>query len=608
MAWMDLRGAAARVRPSLLAVVAVVAYLVGVGARWAYILVTHHPRNFVQSDAMPIMALAEILADRHGRQQFFHTIWPPGASAFFALTVRFDPTLGAAAGWQFVLSCLVPLLVGHATRLACGARAGWIALTMAALHFGFIHYGGFFLAEQLVQFAVALALWTSVMAMVVPARWRMAAALISGAAWGLAFSFRPNALPIALFAGAWLALRWWRRGRRQALLALGGAAVGLLLVLVPLAHRCTLLLGKFCPGSSNFAMNVALGHAPEVAGLYFKPQGSRYAGGPDVWYPPARLHHGYRGSAEVPASLYETAAVLAWVKDRFLEEPVEFVVASVGNVFDLFGSAYWPDNYAYIPARRATVWKQLILFLVLAPGLVVWGLNLRRMIKGQDLGDREAFFTAVIGGLFLLAAASLGEARYRIPFDAFFIVLAARGWAGVRERPVPGGRVLPAGIVASATILTIALVALLATAHPRLLLAARLFGDPTGHGGAGSLEQRRLWEMGPARPEGSAWNGPGNVVFRCQPGCPELTIDLQGLRRSGHVEVSSDHNDRYEMVFLNRGASVGRLAWGAFEGAGGLRVLRLEVPARAQDAGYDTLAVRPLYGDGQYSVGHLLLY
>src|SRR4029079_11643183 len=99
----------------------------------------HHPRHFVRSDALPILALAQVLADPTAQQQFLHTIWPPGASAFFALNLVFDPTLGSAAGWQFVLSSLVPLLVAQAARWAHGARAGWIALALASLHFGFIH-------------------------------------------------------------------------------------------------------------------------------------------------------------------------------------------------------------------------------------------------------------------------------------------------------------------------------------------------------------------------------------------------------------------------------------------------------------------------------------
>jgi hypothetical protein len=163
-------------------------------------------------------------------------------------------------------------------------------------------------------------------------------------------------------------------------------------------------------------------------------------------------------------------------------------------------------------------------------------------------------------------------------------------------------------VAASAALLGLAIVALVATAHPRLLLAPRMFAGPPGRPAPVLQGTLKLSQLGAVRAPGVPWNAPGNVVFQCQPRCPELRVDLEGEQHAAQVEVSTDHNDRYELLFYRQGRSVGRVAWGAFEGAGGLRVLRLEVPPEAQKAGYDTLAVRPLYGDGQYGLGHLRLF
>ncbi len=108
----------------------------------------------------------------------------------------------------------MPLLIAHAARLSSGDRPGDIALVMASAHFGFIHYGGFFLSEQLFQFTVVAALWLTVLAARLHTslpRWRLIAAGGSGIAWGLAALFRPNVLPVAAVAGLWLAVRWLRR-------------------------------------------------------------------------------------------------------------------------------------------------------------------------------------------------------------------------------------------------------------------------------------------------------------------------------------------------------------------------------------------------------------
>ena len=83
-------------------------------------------------------------------------------------------------------------------------------------------------------------------------------------------------------------------------------------------------------------------------------------------------------------------------------------------------------------------------------------------------------------------------------------------------------------------------------------------------------------------------------------------IDLGGMRTSPTVEVSTDSNDRYDMTFYRGSAVVGQIAWG-FEGGMGMHTVQREVPASAIDGGYDSVVVRPLYGDSSYSIGHLKL-
>jgi hypothetical protein len=601
--------------------VAVPAYVVGVVARWLYILRFHHPRNHIYGDGMPITELAELLTDPKGHQEFFHTIWPPGTSAVLALNLLFDPSLGSAAVCQCALSVVAPLLIAHGALVAYGRRAAWIALAMGALHFGFVHYGGLFLSEGLGQVAATIAIWASIVALARPdarssavapdasARWLVVGGAVAGLAWALAFSFRSNALPVAVFAAGWLCVRWARRKRWRAFLAIAGGVAGMLVVFAPLALRCTQLVGHFCPGACNGPMNVALGHAPEVAGLHFVSVPGESPGGNTWWWPPALGQYAYHGTADVPGSIYSTSHVLTWVKDRFVHNPFEFVVVSVGNALDLFGQTLWPDDYEPLPRRYARVLEQLFLLGVLIPGMAMWGLNVRRMFQRRDIGCTEGFLTATILGVFLVSAVSLGEARYRIPFDAAFILLAARAFAGKDSTPAPQGRWTRRTLAGVGAALFVAASLIVATAHPATRLAARLSTVLPVPASRTSAVARALpaSALATRRADGVPWDADGNFRFRCAPDCPELRVDLGVERHAKSIEVSADHNDRYEVVFRRGGRDVGRVAWGVLEGGDGLRAVQQRVPAAAVAAGYDTLAIRPLYGDGKYSVGHVLV-
>src|SRR5690606_29035014 len=119
----------------------------------------------------------------------------------------------------------------------------------------------------------------------------------AGVCWALASAFRPNALPVFALVACVLGLRWLRQRERRRVPFVLGAVLAVVLGLMPLAARCTLLSQRFCPGSNNIAMNMVLGQAGEVKGLWFKSEARpELASG---WVPPALLAHGYTESREV---------------------------------------------------------------------------------------------------------------------------------------------------------------------------------------------------------------------------------------------------------------------------------------------------------------------
>jgi hypothetical protein len=606
-----------------LAAVVLVAYVASTIWRFWFVLVFHHPRHHVTSDAAALLALSEKLIASPSAQAVSDTIWPPGTSSVLGLFMALDGTLGLAAFVQALLGALVPLLVAHTTYVAIGRRAALIALGFASLHFGFIYYGGFFLSEQLFQFAVAVAVWASVVALHHVAalesqasadRDRRELAFVRlafvgaacGAAWAVATSFRPNALPVALVVGLALAAQALRRRSWPRLQMLGAGFLAFVLCLAPLAVRCTTLKGGgFCPLSSNLAMNIALGQSGELTGLTF------VSGAPDQpttdWVPPALMQHGYKGMGTVPTSIYDTAGVLRWVAGRFAAEPATFLLRAVGNALDLFRLEYWPDDRES-GERLVTVVKQVFLLAVIAPALVALAGAARSARRARRLPPLWCFLITVVAAVLGTAALSMGEARYRLPFDGVLIVCAASLIAGgPDERPTTArGPGWSFGIVGAATVACVALVAVASFPRGHALAALERFAGRWSSSSANATRRLAADFSTPRAPE-SAWDAAGNHIFECAPGCTELRLTYPERQHAKSVELSLDNNDRYRVVFYRDEHALADVNVDARPEAPGLRVETSVVPALVAAEGFDSIGVRPLYGDGSYALGHVRL-
>jgi hypothetical protein len=585
--------------------------LAGIYLRYAYAFRAHSPQRFVSSDAMMAAELAEKLVTPGAHQQFFDTLWPPGTASLLATSSLFDPTLADATRLWFVLCCLTPLLIAHAAWMAAGRRAAAVALVLASLAFPLIHYSGFFLSEQPCQTAFALAVWTTVLALRAETpRGKVAAGTAAGLAWALAATFRPNVLPVAFVVALVLGARWLKRAKRSRLLWLAGFALGAALALNPVSHRCSSLLhGSPCLVSSNGPMNVLMGHAGAVRGVHFIPPPGPLADGPNLWFPPALSAHGNRGVLKIPVSPYDTLHVLGWTLGRAFQHPWRFAVASVGNAMDLFGIDYWPYEFGQWKRRTVRVAAQAYLLLVLVPALAAWAAGLRRWLLERDADDVEVMLLAAVGGVLLSSAAALGSPRYRAPFDALFIVLAASLYARARlTAKAEPSRGQWRGLAAMSAVVVGALAWIVAISDPAIQLGQRLAEPSAPRGPAPRvLKTIRPSEIAGRIKNGTRWNALGTQRIACDSDCPELRIALGAPSHAGRVVVAADCNDRYEIGFYHAGQRVAVAAWGPKDGCGGMHHATLDVPRVAVRDGYDALGIRPLFGDGRYAVGDLQL-
>ena len=590
-------------------------WLASVLVRYLFILRLHHPRHYVLTDARELTDLASRLLGSPANQTIFDTIWPPGAAAVVAQLMARDPTLGLAAIVQFLLSSVVPLVVAHTAYLVAGRRLALASLALASLHFGFIYGAGFFLSETFFQVAIALAIWASVGALALDrssdergpraaTTIRLVLGVAVGLTWGLASAFRPNALPVALLVGAGLAAHWLRRGRRRSCWLLAGGVVGLAVALAPLAHRCTTLArGNFCLVSANAAMNVALGQVDDAAGLeFFDPAEPQLNTG---WIPPGLLQHGYDGMERVPHTIWDTGGIARWVVARAWQDPERFVLHTIRNVVDMFRVEFWPPDLGSWPRVPLFASGWLFLLFVVLPALA----STRRLALVAFRADQRsawpAFLVATVAAVMVVAAISIGEPRYRFPFDGIFVLVAAARFAGVSlaDGPEPPARsphptiagLMVAGALATALIASIALVS-----HPDspYRLQAREVATETDE----ALRQADDFRRPVAA--GTAWDAAGNYLFHCAPDCPELRLTSATLQTAAEVEVSVDDNDAYRLTWYRAGRALGHVDLPRDEAAPGLRVRIVDAPAAARD-GYDAIGVLPLYGDGAYALGHL---
>lgn len=148
--------------------------------------------------------------------------------------------------------------------------------------------------------------------------------------------------------------------------------------------------------------------------------------------------------------------------------------------------------------------------------------------------------------------------------------------------------------------LLLCVVAVIALTHPGLNLGLLL----PQRGAALPNRGRQDWSpaAGVATPQAA---GAGAYVWQCRPDCGEFRVRFGARRRERQVNLSVGANDRYRVLFYRSGQLQAYVdVPTALTVTEGLQTTTLEVPAPAR-AGFDTIGVQPLYGDGSYALGHL---
>lgn len=574
--------------------IACVALLIGILLRSVYALSLHEPQQWVMSDARQYVRQALALAEGANAQRAADAIWPPTTSAMLSLSLLFGGDFRVVQWLMLILSVATIGLTWLFARSFGSRRLAACAVLPAALAVAPIHFTGFFLSEVPGMATVSLALVLSVYGLsLAQSASLLVPGLLMGASWALAATVRPQNLLVGAAAIMLVGFLRWRRFGWQGTGALVLAACGAFCVwLAPFAYRCSVLTGHECLVSGNALFNSVIGFSGDVASV-------RFVDG--TWSPPAKLQHNFEGAAVVGASMYDTPEMLRALAQRIWNHPLDSLVAFVGNGADLFGNYLWLTGESSIPRRYYIVGQQLFLFFVICPALASL-VTIRRATLPSRAGQGVVFLCGMLVVVFLVHALSLGESRYRLPYDSVLYVLAASLYTGeiptVREtspnRAWTGALILLVGLW---IVLAKILVPL-----PSLRGAAATFQPYDG----GSSSAAKTILCSNALPAvGSRWDAPGNTQLVVD---HDVVVKFPEAVSWSRVTAALDWNDAYRMRFRRDERVVGeRFVMGERPGeTGGMTQVDIVTPPTAAREGFDSVIIRVLAGDGKASVGGVL--
>ncbi|MCE9545032.1 MAG: phospholipid carrier-dependent glycosyltransferase [Planctomycetia bacterium] len=284
--------------------------------------------------------------------------------------------------------------------------------------------------------------------------------VLSCAAFGVTVGFKSpiltllGSIPVLFFAGLIAWFQWEQREMWQPCwvrlgLVMITSVVGLAMIIVPMSVRATHLnRGKFTLISTNGPMNMQQGHAGEnVSGVIFAPPGGgRWQwGSPTVNQKRGRYVEAMTASGRlVDPNRYATTNYFEfapWDRDRLneviweriCEAPEEVLLQSCNNVYEtIFTAMPWPSSaIGGTPTERGVAALSILFqlgytWLILLPAFLHLVIRRHEFSEKAGPGLADGLMVLPFIGLLMTVFLATPEARYRIPFDVFLIVLAAR--------------------------------------------------------------------------------------------------------------------------------------------------------------------------------------
>lgn len=402
------------------------------GSIWRYLHVFrwHDPRKYVYSDMQMYVDLSKRISRPDHVLRISDITHPPGMTELLAWVYQRDPQFGPMLWIQFLVAVLIPPAVGALAWLTFGrSSARWAAIA-TSLYFPFVDFAGYFLAENYLTLFAVLSLVAyfgalRVSEVMAPGGRRTGLIVAIGVLGGLMFSIAAVMKMVAMPAiGGFIILHFlFTHGpsRKIRALVIAAAVVGSIPLMAWQADRCTKANeGKFCSGSNKAPSDFLLGHYGRIQGITWRdPKKPGHVG----FGSPAAYQHGYRDKPEVPFLITDSKKNYEYAWKWIKKNPWQSLVLGFEHVWDAFGgSLTWPAvATSYWPHAQAAHYGFLA-FLLFPTFMLLVDVARKRGVVGLIRSMELAVFAPLFGVILSIFVAT-GETRYRIPWDATFLIL-----------------------------------------------------------------------------------------------------------------------------------------------------------------------------------------
>ena len=161
-----------------------------------------------------------------------------------------------------------------------------------------------------------------------------------------------------------------------------------------------------------------IGHLPDAGLVHFEEPGTGIV---HAYGSPATAYRDHSRTYRYPFSVVDNSALVKSAVDLFQSDPGRFLRLSVVNVGDLFfGNLPWPVNQAG-KNRILEISEALLFWLGFLPAT---GLSVIAILRGRAGALDRGMLLVPIAGISAMSFLTLGEARFRVPFDGLLMMVS----------------------------------------------------------------------------------------------------------------------------------------------------------------------------------------